>query len=221
MSPADDQDNNQDSEPASSPCSLRAADPVYAGLANDPEAVYRWRKQERERLISERLSIPVEERLKMGRAVARNLERAMGDVRGLTVSAYWPFRGETDLRPLMGKVAARGARTALPVCIKRAAPMIFRAWTQGDPLERGVWNIPVPTETADIVIPDIVISPVVGFDSANYRLGYGGGYFDRTLADLSVKPLVIGVGYACAKMPTICPQPHDIPMDMIVTEGEA
>lgn len=121
----------------------------------------------------------------------------------------------------MARLAERGGRTALPVCVKRAAPMIFRAWAQGKPLERGVWNIPVPPETAETVIPDIVIAPVVGFDGENYRLGYGGGYFDRTLANLSAKPRVIGAGYACAKMPTIYPQSYDVPMDMIVTEQEA
>ncbi len=203
---------------ASSPCALSQADPGYAGLERDTEAVSRWRKKERERLIAERLAIPVEKRLALGEKIAANVEREIGDIRGLTVSAYWPFRGEPDFRPLMAKIAARGGKTALPVCAKRAAPMIFRIWTEGEPLERGIWNIPVPAETAPTANPDIIIAPLVGFDGKNYRLGYGGGYFDRTLAAIPYKPKVIGVGYAGSRMSTIYPQPYDIPMNVIVTD---
>ncbi len=212
-------DDIADNPSASPPCALTDADPCYAGLECDPEAVFRWRKKERERLIAERLAIPVEKRLALGEKIAAHVEDAIGDVRGLTVSAYWPFRGEPDFRPLMAEIRERGGRTALPVCIRRAAPMTFRIWSHGEPLERGVWNIPVPAETAESVIPDIVIAPLVGFDGGNYRLGYGGGYFDRTLAALPQKPNVVGAGYAAALMPTIYPQPFDIPMDMIVTEN--
>jgi 5-formyltetrahydrofolate cyclo-ligase len=83
-----------------------------------------------------------------------------------------------------------------------------------------VWNIPVPAEGEGIV-PDVVIAPIVGFDRACYRLGYGGGFFDRTLAALPVRPRVFGVGYAYAEMETILPQSHDIAMDAIVTERGA
>lgn len=136
----------------------------------------------------------------------------------MTVSAYRPFRGEPDLRALLERVVAHGGRTALPVVIARAQPLIFRAWSKGEPLERGVWNIPVPAAEAAIVAPDIVIAPVVGFDAACYRLGYGGGFFDRTLAAAVKRPRVFGVGYKQAAIPTIYPQPHDIPMDVVVME---
>jgi 5-formyltetrahydrofolate cyclo-ligase len=82
-----------------------------------------------------------------------------------------------------------------------------------------VWNIPVP-KYGEEVYPDVVIAPVVGYDQSAYRLGYGGGFFDRTLAAIPKQPLVIGVGYSHAAIPTIHPQPHDIPMDKIVTERE-
>jgi 5,10-methenyltetrahydrofolate synthetase len=101
--------------------------------------------------------------------------------------------------------------------VEKGRPLVFRVWRQGDKLERGVWNIPVPAE-GEPVFPDIVIAPLVGFDPSNYRLGYGGGFFDRTLAAMPKKPLVIGVGYMSSALPTIYPQPHDIPMDAIVTE---
>ena len=91
-------------------------------------------------------------------------------------------------------------------------------WQTGEALSRGVWNIPIPAERRPCV-PDIVISPVVGYDPACYRLGYGGGFFDRTLAALPARPRVIGIGYSSARLRTIHPQAHDIPMDLIVTEA--
>src|SRR5690606_21931832 len=85
-------------------------------------------------------------------------------------------------------------------------------------LGRGIWNIPIPAER-EPVRPTALLVPVVGFDAAGYRLGYGGGYYDRTLALLEPRPLTIGVGYAGARLDTIHPQPHDIPLDAIVTEA--
>jgi 5,10-methenyltetrahydrofolate synthetase len=113
----------------------------------------------------------------------------------------------------------RGATTALPVVVKKAHPLVFRAWQSGDKIERGVWNIPIPAEGVEVV-PDVAIAPVVGFDRACYRLGYGGGFFDRTLASLPRMPRVFGVGYAMQEIATIHPQPHDLPMSAVVTELE-
>ena len=92
-------------------------------------------------------------------------------------------------------------------------------WKPGDRLVPGVWNIPIPADGAE-ASPDVVIAPVVGFDSACYRLGYGGGFFDRTLASLPHRPLAIGVGYDATSVSTIYPLPHDVPMEAIVTERE-
>ena len=152
------------------------------------------------------------------RTIAAGLDAIIGDVAGRTVSLYWPFRGEPDLRPWMASVVERGGATALPIVVEKAHPLIFRAYRPGDRLEKGVWNIPVPAE-GEPVLPDIVIAPIVGVDPRNYRLGYGGGFFDRTLAAMPTKSLVIGVGYEMQRIPTIHPQPHDIPMDRIVMAG--
>jgi 5-formyltetrahydrofolate cyclo-ligase len=195
----------------------------YMGLSNaiDPQQradVMRWRKVERERLIKERLAIPTNVRRQYGEGIAENLEQIIGDVAGLTISAYWPFRGEPDLRSLLNRLAACGGRTALPVVIGRGQPLVFHAWAPGEPLERGVWNIPVPHNDTEVVVPDVVIVPVVGFDRGCYRLGYGGGFFDRTLATAPKMPRVFGVGYGQAAIATIYPQPHDIPMNAVVTE---
>ena len=89
--------------------------------------------------------------------------------------------------------------------------------TPGQAMRSGFWNIPVPTQR-DVVLPDLMLAPLVGFDQGNYRLGYGGGYFDRTLASRDPRPIVIGVGYDFGALETIFPQPHDIPMHAILTE---
>ena len=204
---------------ASPPCFMHQLDadgrPVSIPPAMDPD-VRRWRKAERERLIAARLEIPAATRAEMAAEIADGLDAAIGDVAGKLVSLYWPFRGEPDLRPWMALVNERGGRTALPMVIEKGQPLVFRAYRNGDRLEKGVWNIPIPAE-GEPVFPDIVIAPVVGVDPQRYRLGYGGGFFDRTLAALPRKPLAIGIGYAMQRIPTIYPQPHDIPMDVVVT----
>jgi 5-formyltetrahydrofolate cyclo-ligase len=177
--------------------------------------IARWRKAERERLIAARLAIPADDRAAMSAEIATRLDAIIADVAGRTISLYWPFRGEPGLRPWMASLVALGATPALPLVIEKAHPLVFRAYRPGDRLEKGVWNIPIPAE-GDPIVPNIVIAPLVGVDIRNYRLGYGGGFFDRTLASLPGKPLVIGVGYEMQRIPTIHPQPHDIPMDQIV-----
>lgn len=215
--------HNDDDAPggyASPPCFMHEVDPAYMGI--DPQQqldVARWRKSERERLIKARLAMTALERQAHTEAITRRLDEIVGDVTGKTVSAYWPIRGEPDLRAWLESVWQRAGRGALPVVVAKATPLVFRAWRQGEALERGVWNIPVPANGPDIT-PEIVIAPIVGFDRACYRLGYGGGYFDRTLAAAKSRPMVIGVGYGAMELATIYPQPHDIAMDVIVTERE-
>ena len=214
-----DPDDKGPAQYASPPCFLHELQPGYSASRADPVAwadVARWRKAERARLIEARLAIPAEIRAEMAVKIAEGLDAEIGNVGGKTVSLYWPFRGEPDLRPWLASIVERGGSAALPVVVEKAHPLVFRAYRPGDRLEKGVWNIPIPAE-GESVIPDVVISPLVGVDPANYRLGYGGGFFDRTLAALAKKPLVIGVGYDMQRIATIYPQPHDIPMDRIVT----
>jgi 5,10-methenyltetrahydrofolate synthetase len=177
----------------------------------------RWRKAERERLIAERMALEQEQRHARSVRIASKLDAAVGELSGRIVGTYWPFRGEPDLRNWGIGVIERGGRLALPVVIQKGWPLEYRIWAPGDPLERGVWNILVPSR-GPAVVPHVVIAPVVGFDDARYRLGYGGGFFDRTLAAMPRKPLTIGVGYAQSRIRTIYPQPHDIAMDAIVTD---
>jgi len=178
----------------------------------------RWRKARRDELIALRLALPAEERARVADEVAAELDRLIPSSPGTLVSLYWPFRGELDLREWMRSAAARGLRIALPVVVEKGQPLVFREWVPGARLTRGVWNIPIPADGAEVT-PNVIISPVVGFDPQNYRLGYGGGFFDRTLAAMRTPRRVIGVGHPSGALPTIHPQPHDIPMDIIVTGG--
>ncbi len=114
--------------------------------------------------------------------------------------------------PVLATLAELGAQTALPVVVAKGQPLIFRAWKSGDRLAHGVWKIPIPADGQEI-IPDLVIAPVVGFDTQGFRLGYGGGFFDRTLAAMKDQPCVFGVGYSLAAIATIHPQTHDIHVD--------
>ncbi|MDP3897088.1 MAG: 5-formyltetrahydrofolate cyclo-ligase [Mesorhizobium sp.] len=215
-------DDREGAQHASPPCFMHELQPGYAPSAADPVLwadVARWRKAERARLIDARLVLPAELRAEMSERIAKGLDATIGDVAGRIVSLYWPFRGEPDLRSWMAAIVARGATAALPVVVEKGRPLVFRAYRPGDRLEKGIWNIPVPADGAEVQ-PGIVISPLVGVDPRRYRLGYGGGFFDRTLAAMPSRPLVIGVGYEMQRIPTIHPQPHDIPMDTIVTESD-
>lgn len=109
-------------------------------------------------------------------------------------------------------------RAAMPVVIARDAAMIFRAWTPTTPMGCDRYGIPIPAAGEELA-PSIVLLPLVAFDEAGYRLGYGGGYFDRTLAVQVPRPLTIGVGFELARVPSIRPQAHDVPLDVIITEA--
>jgi 5,10-methenyltetrahydrofolate synthetase len=189
---------------------------LAGGHAVDPATVRdvtRFRRAERERLYAMRRTVPVAERGAVEEAISAGLD-ALDLPTGTVVSGYWPIRGEPDLRPWLARVAARGIKVALPVVVARDAPLAFRAWTPGAPMTRGTWNIPVPAKGAEVT-PDVVLAPLVGVDRAGYRLGNGGGYFDRTLAAMSPREIV-GVGHAFARIDTIFPMPWDIPMTLVI-----
>jgi 5-formyltetrahydrofolate cyclo-ligase len=132
---------------------------------------------------------------------------------------YWPFRGEIDVRELAHRHIEAGGVVALPVVVEKNASVEFWRWRPEVPMTRGLFNIPIPGEHV-AVTPDVLIVPLVGFDRAGYRLGYGGGYYDRTLAASQPRPRTIAIAFAEAELETIYPQPHDIPMSLIVTDRE-
>ena len=178
-----------------------------------------WRRSERQRLLALRTAVLPTQRRQWGKAIEAQLCRLLNEQPAIILGVYWPFQGEYDPRPLVDWVMAQGSAVALPAVIDKKGPLEYRTWRPGEPLVDGVWNIPVP-EKRDLVIPHAVLAPVVGFDRQFYRLGYGGGYFDRTLAALSPPPRAIGVGFELSQIETIYPQPFDIPMDVIVTEAQ-
>lgn len=188
------------------------------GIPVDPETwrdVERFRKSERQRLYALRRSFSPEARAAATEAIIRDLRRVIGPLEGLSVSVYWPIRGEPDLRPWMAEAHEAGARILLPVVEQKGQPLNFRLWEPRAKMERGIWNIPVPA-SRETGIPDLVISPLVGIDEDGYRLGNGGGYYDMTLARLEPRPRIIGVGLPGCELKTIFPMPWDIPMDVVV-----
>jgi 5,10-methenyltetrahydrofolate synthetase len=181
--------------------------------------VAQWRKVERERLLASRMAMAAEERAQRTIRIIQHLEGILPPG-GVTVSVYWPIRGEPDLREWMHRRATQGGRIALPVATELGRPLTFRAWHPGSRMARGLWKIPYPADGPE-VCPEFTLAPVVGFDAAGFRLGYGGGFFDRTLAALRPRPLAIGIAYEDAAIASIFPQPHDIGMDWIVTDRVA
>jgi 5-formyltetrahydrofolate cyclo-ligase len=177
-----------------------------------------WRKQLRGALLARRQSVPAD-RLQAWRvAMDRHLLYGFpGLCRGV-VAFCWPIRNEYDARHLMRRLRQQGATAALPVVAAPKAPLLFREWHPGVEMEIGKLDIPYPKAGVGLT-PDSVLLPMNGFDRQGYRLGYGGGFFDRTLESLRErKPLVIGVSFELAAIDSIRPQPWDIPMDYVVTE---
>ena len=179
-----------------------------------------WRRATRVALLEARAQqTPDEHRLK-SEAVLAKLRAWLPSLESGTLAGYWPMRGEVDPRPFLEWARALGWKIALPAIAAERQPLAFRLWRADQPLEPGPFGTSQPPP-GHAVRPTALLIPLLGFDDANYRLGYGGGYYDRTLAGLDPKPLTVGVGFALGRLATIHPQPHDIPLDFIVTETRA
>lgn len=150
------------------------------------------------------------------RLVAHLLAR-FPDPPAAVIGFCWPVKNEPDLRSALLHWCRRGARAALPVVVAENSPLAFREWRPDAPLEADRYGIPTPTD-GDWLTPEALLLPVNAFDAAGFRLGYGGGYFDRTLATLTPRPLAIGVGFEFNRVATIHPEPHDEALDAVVTE---
>ena len=181
------------------------------------EGIRHWRKRKREELIQRRMVLSVDTRQALCEGAMDRLGQAV-DLQDYRVLGFcWPMRGEFDVRSLAKRHLAMGGDAAIPVVVERSAPVEFWRWQPGAAMTKGIWDIPIPKERA-VLMPDAVLVPLAGFDPCGFRLGYGGGYFDRTLAAARPRPYAIGLGYEDSLLPTIFPQPHDIPMDLIVTD---
>ncbi|WP_395517470.1 5-formyltetrahydrofolate cyclo-ligase [Pseudorhizobium flavum] len=200
-------------------CYLDEVDSSYSGIEplSASEAVMSWRKKERRRLIDQRMATSFTTRSSRTDAIEQNLKRLLGDVRDKVISLYWPFRGEPDLRQSRTWIEKLGGRCSLPVVVMPSAPLVFRSWTSDTTLRKSAWGLVEP-EASEKLNPDLILAPFVGMDQDGYRLGYGGGYFDRTLVELKKPAVVVGIGFEEQIIPTIYPQPHDVPMDWVLTE---
>ncbi|HEX4196285.1 MAG TPA: 5-formyltetrahydrofolate cyclo-ligase [Caulobacteraceae bacterium] len=177
-----------------------------------------WRKAERERLIAARMAMPAAAHRAASKAIMASLSAHFMPANPGLVGVYWPFRREFDPLPVMRRIIDAGGQVALPVVIRPRHPLEFRHWTAKTPMASGPLGIPHPADGPP-VHPTALLIPLVGFDDRGYRLGYGAGFYDRTLAAFPHRPETWGVGFELSRLPTIHPQPHDVPLDYIVTEA--
>ena len=183
----------------------------------DAQELKTWRTRLRAELIARRIAADPALRARWNAAIDSHLGALLTEVAGKIIAFCWPYQAEYDVRSLILRWLAEGAQSALPVVVAPRQPMVFREWTPQTRTVAGVYDIPIPIDSPEVT-PDIVLLALAGFDDAGYRLGYGGGFFDRTLAAIRPRPLAVGVGFELARVPTIYPQPHDIPLDYVVTE---
>jgi len=182
-----------------------------------PEIASR-RKAQRAALIARRLAAPAADHAQWSARIEAQLREGFGLLEGMVVGFCWPYQGEFDARPFVRDLRRRGARAALPVVVGQGQPLEFREWWPGVAMVNGVYDLPVPDGTA-VVRPDALLIPAVGIGPAGDRLGYGGGFFDRTLAALEPRPLSIALAFELSRIPSSDPQPHDILMDFVITEA--
>jgi 5,10-methenyltetrahydrofolate synthetase len=181
------------------------------------EDILAWKAGLRSQLLATRLAVSAADRTRWQAAITQHLLDGFGQLAGMTIGMYWPYQGEFDPRHAVRHFRDRGATAALPEVVQKAAPLQFKSWWPGVPMGRGAYGIAVPLGTA-LVVPQALLIPPVGFDARGFRLGYGGGFYDRTLASLAPRPLAIGVAFELSRVDSIRPQPFDLPMDYVVTE---
>jgi 5-formyltetrahydrofolate cyclo-ligase len=171
--------------------------------------------------IARRDALPAQTRQAAAEAIAA-WPFPLSLARGVIVAGFMPMKSEINPLPLMKKLVGQGACLALPITPPRGRPLDMRAWTFGEPLNAGVWGIRQPAPEAPAVEPDILLVPLLAFDRAGYRLGYGGGYYDRTLASLRTKKRVaaVGIAFAAQEVPAVPKTQGDARLDLVLTEQE-
>ena len=188
---------------------------------SDPaDDIEKRRKFLRRHALQAREALDEAQRQRLTARLTAHLDGVIGEVAPRVLAFCWPFRAEPDLRAWVQDWLARDAQrtAALPVVVAAGTAMHFRRWTPGADMAPDRHGIPYPVVPEEVV-PEAVIVPLNAFDAAGYRLGYGGGYFDRTLAQMDA--VAIGAGFELGRVPSVLPQPHDLPMDWIVTESGA
>jgi 5-formyltetrahydrofolate cyclo-ligase len=142
---------------------------------------------------------------------------------GMIVSGYSPIRSEIDPKPLMLKLAEKGARLALPAVAGRGRSLIFRAWSPNDRLMLGPLGIPEPSPAAAELVPDVMLVPLAAFDRSGHRIGYGAGHYDYSFAHLRKTKAIIGIGlaFAAQEIESVPALAHDVALDFVLTEKKA
>jgi 5,10-methenyltetrahydrofolate synthetase len=182
------------------------------------------KKSLRERLIRERLDLP--NRLELSEQLQRVMRFWLVDRQDTVIGAYWPIKGEFDPLPALHRWKEDGElleepqlrRIALPVINKEHKTLTFHAWYPGCPMEEDAYGIPKPKDT-ELVTPTLLFVPCVGYGPGGYRLGYGGGFYDRTLAVLEPHPVTVGLGFTHGFLEDLLPDEHDIPLDAILNDN--
>lgn len=177
-----------------------------------------WRRSLRREMVARRAALDEKRHAELSAAIVAHLRAVLPLPR--CAAFCWPIKHEPDVRAALEHWAGLGAVAALPVVTDENAPLAFRAWGPETPLLPDRYGIPTPM-SGDLVQPDLILLPLNAFDVAGYRLGYGGGYFDRTLAAMQPRPLAVGVGFEINRVDSIRPESHDQRLDWIVTEAGA
>jgi len=169
--------------------------------------------------LTRRTGVPQADRADAAKAAAQAFLEGVPLHAGQVVALYWPIRDEIDCKPLLTRLVDSGQPIALPVVLGEDMPLELRLWEEGQPLYPSGFGTLAPAETAPAVSPDIVVIPLLGFDKTGTRLGYGKGYYDRTLAAMAAKPLLVGYAFSGQELDFIPRQAHDLPLDLLVTES--
>ncbi|NNU44240.1 5-formyltetrahydrofolate cyclo-ligase [Ramlibacter montanisoli] len=177
----------------------------------------------RKQLIEQRLKMP--DRLRRGDLLQQVMRIWLVGRTDTVIGAYWPIKGEFDPLPALHRWKEDGElldepqlrRIGLPVVDKLHQTLKFHAWFPGCPMEEDAYGIPKPKDT-EVVVPTLLFVPCVGYGVGGYRLGYGGGFYDRTLAQLKPKPYTVGLGFAQGFLPNLEPEAHDVPLDAVLNE---
>ncbi len=182
------------------------------------------RQSKRKALIEERLNLP--DRLQRADLLQRVMRIWLFGRTDQVIGAYWPIKGEFDPLPALHRWKEDGElldepqlrRIGLPVVDKVHKTLTFHAWYPGCPMEEDAYGIPKPKDT-EVIVPTLLFVPCVGYGPGGFRLGYGGGFYDRTLAALRPKPFTVGLGYTNGWLPDMEPEPHDVPLDALLNDN--
>ncbi|MBK7422813.1 MAG: 5-formyltetrahydrofolate cyclo-ligase [Propionivibrio sp.] len=188
---------------------------------NRDETYDTFRRSLRQQRIERRLALSADECALLSAKICEHIQDNFPQLAGLRVGFCWPVKNEPDLRPLIMswiESGQAGFAALLPVVREVNAALVFRKWTPGQRLIADRYGIPTPA-AGEFLLPQALLLPVNAFDAAGYRIGYGGGFFDRTLAALKPAPLSIGVGFELARVDSIRPEAHDVRLDAMVSEA--